>query len=269
MFPQRRSFRDGQILSGGPFEFGTGGVSYDADTLALLARFTTPATPARTGAIDALIVALKNAGVWSKLDILHVFAGADSQAALRNWKSESFTAMTVNSPTFVADRGYTGDGSSSYLTTGYDPSTSPAGMTMAQDSAHLGAFILTDSASNGFDAGAIGNRMKVRNRSGASGTSGSVSTTSAVSATGAAPPAHALAVRRDGANQILFRNGSQIATTAVASAGLPGAAEILRGNVAHSDRQVAAVHQGAALSDVEIAALYTALLTYMQAVGAA
>jgi hypothetical protein len=94
------------------------GVSYDADASALFARFTTPADSTRKGHINTLIVALKAAGIWTKLDRLWIMAAADSQAAQRNWIADANNLTEVSSPTFTTDRGYQGNGTSSYVTGG-------------------------------------------------------------------------------------------------------------------------------------------------------
>lgn len=80
------------------------------------------------------------------LDLVYGFAAADQDAALKNWVAPtgSYNAIAVNSPTFTADGGYTGDGSTSYLRTNFTPST--AGGQFAQNSAHLWA--LTDGLSS-------------------------------------------------------------------------------------------------------------------------
>lgn len=72
----------------------------------------------RMGHIDTLVRALKTAGVWTKMDALYLFAAHNSQAALLNWKGATYNATATNSPTFAADRGYTG-ASTKYIETGY------------------------------------------------------------------------------------------------------------------------------------------------------
>ena len=69
------------------WSFTTVAGGYDAATEAIAAAFTTPPTTARKNLIDAAVVALKSAGVWTKLDALYLFAAADSQAAIINWKA--------------------------------------------------------------------------------------------------------------------------------------------------------------------------------------
>ena len=70
---------------------------------------------------NQLVVDLKAGGIWSKLDTFAVFAtDGDSDFALIDWKRLSdYTA--VNSPTFTADEGFTGNGTSSYIDTNFNP----------------------------------------------------------------------------------------------------------------------------------------------------
>ena len=54
-----------------------------------------------------LIVALVAGGVWTLTDALWVMAAHDEQAGTINWKLPgTFTAITVNSPTFVSIVGF-------------------------------------------------------------------------------------------------------------------------------------------------------------------
>ena len=72
---------------------------------------------------NTLMVALISSGVWAKLDVLFVLAndGGASFACI-NWKNPSGAKATlVSSPTFTSNQGFTGNGTSSYLLTGYNP----------------------------------------------------------------------------------------------------------------------------------------------------
>lgn len=116
----------------GLWQFGsTGSVSdaadggYSAEATALFARMTTQPSAAEKAAYNACIVALKDAGIWAKGDVLQVYAVHDSQAATLNWLSTSYTATLVNAPSWTAYRGYTTNGTNNYVVTGLDPSAAP------------------------------------------------------------------------------------------------------------------------------------------------
>jgi hypothetical protein len=108
----------------------------DADYQAVLDRSTalgyTAPSAAQQTLQNTLVEDLKTAGVWDKLDVFYVFAtDGDSDYATLNWKApSSFQATKTNSPTFTADSGFAGNGSSSYLNTNYNPSTSGTNYTL-------------------------------------------------------------------------------------------------------------------------------------------
>ena len=110
--------------------------TYCAEALALFARMTTPPTTERKDEINTLIVGLKTDGLWSKLDVLYLFAAADEQAALLNWVSTDYDA-TNNGCTLTADSYYTG-GTGKYINSNYIPS---AGTNVALNSTSAGVYI--------------------------------------------------------------------------------------------------------------------------------
>jgi hypothetical protein len=72
---------------------------------------------------NILLNSLISSGVWAKLDLILVFANdGSSEFGCINWKNPSGTKATlVNSPTFTINEGFTGNGTSSYILTGYNP----------------------------------------------------------------------------------------------------------------------------------------------------
>lgn len=233
--------------------------------------FTLPPSDGRKNQINAAVKSLIDSGVWPLLDVLYVLAAANAQASLVNWKNPGTLTLTpVNAPTFNADRGYTGDNVSMRLDTGYNPTAVSLGM--AQDNAHGAVFALTSSADADPDLQSDNARIKVAARNGANGGIAVSAAGVTAPAVGGNAPHHIMGMRRnDAANQLVYRNGVQTDTAAVASTALPTSISLL-GNATttlFSDRQIAAAHVGRSLTDAQAAALYTALLTYMQAVGAA
>lgn len=254
------------ILSGSP--------AYQAESLTLFAAMTSVPTVGRKRQINALIVALKAAGVWTQLDLLYVLAAADSQAARLNWVSPAtFTLNPVSAPTFTADRGYAGDGAASYLDTAWDPATNATKLT--QNSAHIGSFTISNNTVIGGDFGSgTSNFLAVRARTQAGAIiRANCSATQLVGLAGqgpAVPPVYVMGNRQnDAANQILYRNGVLETSAAGASAALTTIdLNIGRVNSVFTPRQVGACHVGGALTDPQAAAVYAALHTYMIAVGA-
>ena len=93
---------------------------------------------------DLLIRELKVAGVWDKLDVFYVFATDNSALATLNWIDPSAHRATLHSSTsFVAKKGFEGDGSSSYLSLNYNPSTDAVNYT--QDNASIGVYTNGDN----------------------------------------------------------------------------------------------------------------------------
>lgn len=103
------------------------GASFDADYQAVLNYATTQGytLPSAGQQVkqNQLLVNLKTAGVWNKLDTFANFAtDGSSNFALIDWKRLSlFTA--VNSPTFTINQGFKGNSTSSYINTNFVPST--------------------------------------------------------------------------------------------------------------------------------------------------
>ena len=106
-----------------------GGASNDSDYQAVLDKATTegyslPSASQQT-LQNTLVTDLKSSGVWDKLDLFYMFAtDGDSDFATLNWKEpSSYQATKVNSPNFVSDSGFSGDGSTAYLDTNFVIST--------------------------------------------------------------------------------------------------------------------------------------------------
>jgi hypothetical protein len=227
-----------------------------------------------TRAYSKLITDLVNKGLWGKLDALWMFAARDSATALLNLKSSSFTASLVSAPTFNADRGFTGNGSSSYVDSNFNPTTS--GGSFVQDSACFGAWSLTATIAAGsvVDAGWLstnGTFLRVYASSGAfdsrinQGSSNS-------DANAAASGSGLFTVNRSTstANQ-KYRNSTAQGTAATASTALVnhslcfGTAD----GTTFSPRQWAAGFVSSSLGSTEQTNIYNAMLAYLQAVGAA
>jgi hypothetical protein len=97
---------------------------------------------------NQLVVDLKDAGIWSKLDTFSVFAtDGDSDFALIDWKRLSdYTA--VNSPTFTANQGFSGNGTTSYINSNFNPSI--GGFNLSLNSISFGGYKYERNHSSGF-----------------------------------------------------------------------------------------------------------------------
>jgi len=255
-----------------PLVQGYGGLGIDASAAAVIAAMTTPPTAARQAIINNLVISLKAAGVWPLLDILYVLAAADSQAAGLNWKNPAAFALTaVNSPTFTADRGYAGDGSTSYVDTTYNPSTD--GVQFTLNAAHIMAWNRTNRAAN--------TAALISGNSGgiaifpfftAAGCFGRINDASGPVTT---PGSNGMFIANRSASNAkeVFRDGASLGSAADAALALDslsifiGAANVAGVPTSFSSDEVASASLGGNLAG-RTAAYYTALQTYMTAVGA-
>lgn len=243
--------------------------SFNAASIAIFNAFTTPPTAARKVLINNLVVALMSAGVWSLLDLLYLTAAADSQAATINWVSPStFPLQAVNAPTFTADKGFTGDGTSSRMNTAFTPSTQ--GVRFTQDSASIWAWSRTSTT--GVHAGnASSNPLAEVQFTGTTTYTYRINDGTNDAATGTTIIGFNGSQRQSATDKRAWHNGAQVGTTAAtASTGRPTQAQWICGGATtgFSVAQISCAAWGASLAGTE-ASFYSAILAYMQGVGAA
>lgn len=238
------------------------GANYCAEALALFARMTVQPDVARKRLINSTIVSMKVAGLWSesKFDGLYIFAAHDAQAARLNWLG-SDSISVPGSPTFTANRGYQGNGSSSYL-------QANPGVTYAADAGHAGMFIETaDTAGGrGIDYGGTNGFLDL-----VGGFLNSRWADLSTSSTAATGVRHASVNRPDSTQYVKYKNGASIATV-VSTSSTFSLSQVsflaaLSGAGAFSDARIAAGHFGTSLTSGEMSTLYTILNGYMTRVG--
>jgi len=107
--------------------FGGGG-GFDSDYQAVLDYATTqgytlPSASQQT-LQNQLVVDLKDAGIWNDADWIRVAANdGGAQFGTINWKNpNSYQAILVNSPSFLANNGFQSNGTSSYVNENWAPS---------------------------------------------------------------------------------------------------------------------------------------------------
>lgn len=249
--------------------------SYNLDTQKVVTAFSTPPTQARAKIINALIVRLQLANVWSGFDNWWLLAAEDQQAARVNWKAPgvSFTLTAVNSPTFTTDRGYAGNGTTSYLSSGWIPSTH--GVQYASGSSSVLCWVRTNTASTSTITGSTNDF--IRNRISTSFIAGRQSgTTTTNSSTTHTAAGFAAITRPDASNINFWLNGAQLGTTVASADGVMSTTEIFicAGNNAGSPgspttKEISWVAWGRNFTSGEITSIYNAVNTYLTAVGAA
>ena len=268
------------FIQSGRFGAGSGYSYTNAEAATLVAAMSSAPDDTRKGVIDTCIGAIKTAGVWTKLDCLWIRAAHDSQAALLDWKRLS-DSTAVNSPTFTTDRGFTGDGSTSYINTNFTPSTD--GVNYIRDSASMGAYLNagTDTAVSGPNSIGVSTashqaRIEPWRSSTPGATVRSRVNTLTATTVGTVTTRYGLtAINRSGGSaEQVYRNGSSIGTSAVASTGLCNidVYELGQNNAGSlggaSDNRIAASFVGGSLTSTEHADLFTAIEAYLDAVGA-
>lgn len=125
---------------------------YDPSARALFARFDVQPSDQRKRLINERFVAGKAKSFWPKLDALWVHAAHGPEAGRLNWLAERYNCLPVNGPAFIADRGYMGDGVTSFLDTQINPVTA-SNLNYTQNAGCLGIRSNTDNAQAGSLAG--------------------------------------------------------------------------------------------------------------------
>lgn len=238
--------------------------------LPLFARMTVQPSAERKRIISNAVRDLKAAGIWTKLDVLYVLAAHDAQAARLNWKADAYSLTAVNSPTFTTDRGYAGDGATSYLDTGWDAATNS--INYKQNDATIFAWSRTAGQRNSYwvGTGASG-EIRIRPRTSGDMLSYSVNSSGVVSLANT-DGSGLLAVSRSSSTAMQsYRNGAALGSAGAGTSVTLSSVDINIGrcNGGFNSAECAAFGLGAQLNATEHAALYAALNTYLTAVGAA
>ena len=144
--------------------------SFDADYQAVLNRATALGynLPSASQQIkqNTLLLDLKAGGIWNKLDVLYIFANNATNGfefARLNWKNPNVNLATLINPlTFTANQGFTGNGSSSYINTNFNPAIGTNNYVLNNASRHIFvrnqsvAFTTLDGVSSGNQNASVG-----------------------------------------------------------------------------------------------------------------
>ena len=234
---------------------------YEAEYKAILDYATTNsyALPSEAQRLkqNTLLSSLKTSGVWSKLDTFANFAtDGSTQFALIDWKRlTQYTAIL--SPTFTTNEGFTGNGTSSYISTNFNPTIGTNKYLLNNAS----RYIYTLNVVNIFD----GVELSAENRIGTSGTAqrinqGSIVINSAYSfTTGAGMKSiH----RTSSTNVELFSGTTQASRTANSNSVVNANQLISRSLLTYSANRVSMYAMGASLV-TENTAFVNAYNTYI------
>ncbi len=213
--------------------------------------------------------------MWTIGDRLWLTAGENQPSALTDLIARAL-ATAVNSPTFVADQSFASDGTTSYINTGYNPSTNGVHWTLNSASHAFWSF----GALGNVDCGVQGaiesgptNLSRLR-----TGTNYfySANATSDGSVAGASASGLWTASRTASNLTTLYNNDVSQDTNAVASSGVTNLTmyalvENLNGVANFSTNtpvpKCSAIWYGGGLSQANMTLLYNRLRTYMTAIG--
>lgn len=219
--------------------------------------------------IDNIIRKLKAEGLWAKLDFLYFTAAHDEYAARINWKSPGdFTLSKNGTLTFNADKGYTGDGLTGYLGTGFVPSVDAAQWTL--NSAHAGVWCLNDIGGVDYPIGVLnahqGLLINPRNT-----TTGFVRLNDSISLSFSSSTGigHVVVSRTGASARDAYFNSVSAANDTQSVSAMPSTeVTLLRASSTFSLRQIAAAHAGASLNGSEVKTLNLILWEYLVEIGA-
>ncbi len=245
------------------------GSSYCAEYQAVYNAMTTKPTTYDDNQ-NTLVEELKTAGAWAAGDCFYVLAQETNGAgeAWINWidpGTYDITDPSSTNPSFTANEGFTGDGSSDWLETSFNYSSSH----LTLNSTTIAFYSRTQTANDAFAVGRIStnyiavapdlynNFWYILNRG--DGTL-SANTDSRGFFT---------AVRRGAAETEGYKNGGHVMDGTEASVALPGGSIRLFaiGDGGFSNVQLSIIYIGGALTDQQVADMNTAVEKYMDALG--
>jgi hypothetical protein len=149
--PSSNNVGDFQGIDSNAAASGSGGCSQATTFLARTSGLSGTETTAYTAMIcglvsDGIITGSLSgvAGCGTKLDALYIFATNTTTTANLNLCGTGFGITTTVAPTFSADHGYTGNGTTQFLNTNFNPAT--AAGNYALNSASIGVYTLTNRA---------------------------------------------------------------------------------------------------------------------------
>ncbi len=249
-------------------------VGIDVDAAALIAAMTVTPDSTRQSLINTTIVDLKAAGIWSKIDRLHIYAAHDEVNSLRDWKVPTRGSIRISSPVFTTDRGFAGNGISSRIDTNFNPSGAGQQYTSTSSSVFVWMqYINTDGIFLGGRMGISDPNYLTLSRDATQKLSIRINTVNANTSTALIGSTKFMSANRSGITHKIYFNGALDSThtrneTGLGNYNVPVLA--YRNNVSYTyeEAQVSAVGFGSSLTDAENASLYAIINAYMTAIGA-
>ncbi len=210
--------------------------------------------------IDQLFTVIKSIGI-SKFIALYIATDNEADSFL-NLISNTFPLVKTNTCTFAAKLGWTGDGASGFLDTGYTPSSS--GGVLTQNSAHLSGWgrVTNDNDVNLCGASDGTFRIDIIPRNASDQATFRVNDGTNVGFANTTSAGHYLANRSAAGARQLYKNGAQLTSGSTASTGLPTATiHMLGASTAFSTNQLWMGSFGSSLTATEALDFHLALRT--------
>lgn len=130
--------------------------SYDTDALAYFARLSVAPGTGFKGLVNNAIVASKAAGLWNtKCDAFYLWCHNNQADALLNLIGNVYNCTISGGLTFTQWSGFTGNGSTGYLDTGFNPTSAPSPK-YTLNAAAIIAWCLDNSNTGGYIFGNVG-----------------------------------------------------------------------------------------------------------------
>jgi hypothetical protein len=243
-----------------------GGVIYDTAYQAVLNYATTQGytlpNDAQKLKQNQLLIDLKAAGIWNKLDTFALFAtNGSSQFALIDWK-RLLQYENVSGSAFTTNEGFAGNGSSAYIDTKFNPTANGSNYTLNNASRYF--YVFSGSAMNTTLDGtttAINNSQF--SSSAAQRINSSNSLVGSPSAFSFATGTPTKSIHRTSLTNVTLFNGIVSGTRTQNSIGLPNANQYILRNVSnYGASKISMYAMGASLVS-ENTAFVNAINTYM------
>ena len=243
--------------------YGSFSAQYNAVLTEASAQGYTLPSPAQQAKQNTLMAAFISSGVLAKVDVLFIFANDGSKEfGCINWKNPSGAkANPISSPTWASNAGFTGNGTSSYILTGYNPSGS-GNFTLNNASRYI--YVKTATANKVLDGveanitNSITTFVSFNQRINQSGAN--VAATIDFSGVGMK------SIHRTSSTVVSCYNDNTATNTTATSTGLSGSEQaILRSQSSYGTAQVSLYAMGASMVS-ENSALVSAFATYINSI---
>jgi hypothetical protein len=277
----RATANDGSAVYGEEIITISNQTSYATEYQTVYDAMGTKPSAGTATAQNTMVNSLVSGGYWARMDLLYIFAtDATTVEAKINWVTPGTYNLTdpgSTNPTFTSLEGYTGDGSSDYLSTSYAPYTNYDNI--AINSTTLGAYTRTHTTNTGRVIGlyehSSGDKLWELIPNNYDYLSGTLNSYSGFGYEQSSDIGTAMVTRRGSTESEIYRNGVSLGSDATVSTNFPlsGAVYILAQNNVGTGAeefygdQVSIIFVMDAISDAEATALNTIFETYMDAIG--